>query len=278
MLVDFHTHSRASDGALTPTALLARARDRGVEQFALTDHDTLAGYRALAPGAGAPRVHAGVELSCQWAGAAIHVVGLGFDPDNPTLGAGLATLARSRRERAATIAARLDHRGFPGALAGAAAVADGSPLGRPHFARWLVTAGHVADEREAFRRYLGRNRPGDVRALWPSLAAVTGWIVAAGGIAVLAHPLHYRFTRMKLRRLTTDFVAAGGAALELVSGHQQPAQTASLRRLADDFGLLVSVGSDFHGDRPGAAAVGVDTRPWRDLPGVWSRLAARAAP
>jgi predicted metal-dependent phosphoesterase TrpH len=275
VLVDFHTHSRASDGMLPPAELLARAAQAGISEFAITDHDTLAGFRAVAAPGVCPRVHSGVELSCQWAGAGIHVVGLGFDPDHPTLAAGLARLARARRERAQTIADRLESRGFAGALAGAAAVAGDSQLGRPHFARWLVEAGHLPDEARAFSRYLGRNRPGDVKALWPTLAEVTGWLVAAGGIAVLAHPLQYRFTRMKLRRLVAAFVEAGGEALEVVSGRQEQARTGALRQLAADFGLLVSVGSDFHGDRSWGPRLGVDAAAFRGDGNVWSRLAAR---
>ena len=104
--------------------------------------------------------------------------------------------------------------------------AGDSQLGRPHFAAWMVEQGHVADLNQAFDRYLGQGKTGDVKAFWPELAEVTGWIVAAGGVAVIAHPLKYRFTRMKLRRLVMDFMAAGGAAIEIISGRQTADQTA----------------------------------------------------
>jgi predicted metal-dependent phosphoesterase TrpH len=273
VLVDFHIHSDASDGALSPAQILERARAAGVSALAITDHDTLAGYREAAGAADGLRLYPGVELSCQWAGAAIHVVGLGVCPDHPQLTAGLTQLAEARRERAATIAARLERLGFAGALAGARARAGRSQLGRPHFAAWLVDAGHVRDSARAFERYLGRNRPGDVKAFWPSLAAVTGWIVAAGGIAVLAHPLHYRFTQSKLRRLVGAFRDAGGTALEVLSGRQDSARTAELRRLALSGGLAVSVGSDFHRDSSYGAPIGVESAPFADLPNVWTRLA-----
>ncbi|HKK23915.1 MAG TPA: PHP domain-containing protein [Pseudohaliea sp.] len=275
MLVDFHTHTTASDGALTPAGLLARARACGIAELAITDHDTLAGYRAAAPLARDLILHPGVELSCRWSGALIHVVGLGMRVDDPTLTAGLAALDSARRERARIIADRLASRGFPGALAGARAIAGDSQLGRPHFARWLVAAGHLPDEPTAFKRYLGRGKAGDVKALWPELAEVTGWLVAAGGIAVLAHPLHYKFTRMKLRRLVTAFADAGGGALEVLSGRQAAGQATALARLAADFGLAVSVGSDFHADSRYGARPGVAAAPFARQPNVWSLLAAR---
>ncbi|KGE05345.1 PHP domain-containing protein [Pseudohaliea rubra] len=278
MLVDFHTHTTASDGALAPATLIERARAAGLAELAITDHDTLAGYRAAVPLAGELVLHAGVELSCQWSGATIHVVGLGVAVDDPTLVTGLATLGAARQARARTIAERLASRGFPGALEGARAIAGNSQLGRPHFARWLVQAGHLADEATAFKRYLGRNKPGDVKAFWPALAEVTGWITAAGGIAVLAHPLHYKFTRMKLRRLLTDFARAGGGALEVVSGRQAPGLAGGLAQLAADFDLAVSVGSDFHADSTHGPRLGVPSAPFAGQPNVWSRLAAPAGP
>ena len=278
MLVDFHTHTSASDGALAPAELLARAREAGIAELAITDHDTLAGYRAAAPLARDLVLHAGVELSCQWSGATVHVVGLGMRVDDPTLTAGLEILQSARRQRAETIADRLASRGFPGALEGARAIAGQSQLGRPHFARWLVAAGHLPDEATAFKRYLGRGKAGDVKVFWPTLAEVTGWLVAAGGIAVLAHPLHYKLTRMKLRRLVTAFADAGGGALEVVSGRQAAGQATGLARLAADFGLAVSVGSDFHADSRYGARPGVATAPFAHQRNVWSLLASQSSP
>ncbi len=118
------------------------------------------------------------------------------------------------------IASRLASRGFAGALQGALEQAGDSQLGRPHFAAWMVQQGHVRDHNQAFDQYLGQGKTGDVKAFWPELAEVTRWIVASGGAAVIAHPLKYRFTGMKLRRLVVDFVAAGGCGIEVLSGYQ----------------------------------------------------------
>ncbi|MFN2328131.1 MAG: PHP domain-containing protein [Chromatocurvus sp.] len=277
-VVDFHTHTLASDGALTPAALLARASAAGVAMLAVTDHDTVDGYRQICDSASASGVAlvSGVELSSQWSGVGVHVVGLGFDANAPSLVDGIAFLQAARAGRAEEIASRLEKRGFTGALAGAIACAGTSQIGRPHFARWMVDAGHVPDLGAAFDRYLGRGKIGDVKACWPTLASVTGWLAEAGGIAVLAHPLQYRLTRMKLRRLLTDFRAAGGRGLEILSGRQEAAQTGAMARLAADFNLYASVGSDFHRDSPYGPSLGVESRVMADVPNVVDVLQARA--
>jgi predicted metal-dependent phosphoesterase TrpH len=277
VLIDFHTHTTASDGALSPEELISRARDLGVVQLAITDHDTVAGYRAVADHytqiLQEITLIPGVELSCCWSGATIHILGLGIDCDHPVMVAGLKTMAQARLDRAETIGQRLAACGFEGALQGALDRAGDSQLGRPHFAAWMVDQGHVDSFKRAFDKYLGQGKTGDVKSFWPELAEVTGWIVAAGGVPVIAHPLYYRFTRMKLRRLVTDFKAAGGAAVEVINGRQTADQTATLQRLATDFELEVSAGSDFHRDTPYGAQIGVESRHLRGLPGVWERWA-----
>ena len=263
MIIDFHTHSHASDGALSPEELVKAAMDAGVSQFAITDHDTVAGYReAAALSESFPagfNLVSGTELSCVWGKTTIHVVGLGMDIEHPELVAGLEFLDAARAERATIIAQRLEKLGMPGGLEGARAFAGVSQIGRPDFARWMVQVGHVKDANEAFDKYLGAGKTGDVKACWPELAAVTSWITAAGGTAVLAHPLKYRFTRMKLRRLVADFQAAGGTAIEIFSGRQLPDQTEQLTRLAQECDLLVSAGSDFHREYDYGPRLGVDT-------------------
>jgi predicted metal-dependent phosphoesterase TrpH len=274
VLIDFHTHTTASDGALTPAEMLGRAAEAGIELLAITDHDTMAGYFAAAAlGAKYPNVGLvpGVEYSCRWSGTTIHVVGLGMDCEHPAMREGLAMLGQARRERGIKIAQRLEAKGFQGALAGALAEAGESQLGRPHFASWMVGQGHVKDHSEAFDKYLGQGKTGDVKAFWPELADVVQWIVQAGGAAVIAHPLKYRFTRMKLRRLVIDFREAGGQAIEVLSGRQTPDQTGQLQRLANEFQLEVSAGSDFHRDGPYSPALGIELSRLQSPLGVWQR-------
>lgn len=275
MLIDFHTHTTASDGALSPEQLVDRARSKGIRLFAITDHDTVSGYQAAvehySPSGGEMSLVAGLEFSCVWSGATIHVVGLGVDCAHPVLQQGLAQLAAARCDRGQVIAERLAKLGFPGALEGALLVAGDSQLGRPHFAAWMVAQGHAKDTAAAFDRYLGRGKPGDVKAFWPTLAEVTEWIVAAGGVAVLAHPLKYKLTRSKLYRLVADFKSAGGEAVEVINGRQTIDQTRQLCRLALECSLEVSIGSDFHRDSPWGPELGVELRHLGSLRGVWER-------
>jgi len=283
VLIDFHTHTTASDGILNPEQLVDRARSRNIRLFAITDHDTLKGYEAAAayysPCDGEMSLVSGLEFSCVWSGATIHVVGLGVECAHPALQQGLARLAGARIDRGQVIAERLAKLGFPGALEGALLQAGDSQLGRPHFAAWMVAQGHVADAGKAFDRYLGRGKPGDVKAFWPALAEVTEWIVAAGGVAVLAHPLKYKLTRSKLHRLVADFKGAGGEAVEVVNGRQTLEQTRQLCRLALECGLEVSVGSDFHRDSSWGPELGVELRHLGNLRGVWERwLPATCSP
>jgi predicted metal-dependent phosphoesterase TrpH len=279
MIIDFHSHSNASDGEFDPVHLVDRAIAAGVTRFAITDHDTLSGYRTARTYVDQLEtdlvLYSGTELSCRWGGSTIHVLGLGIDPEHGQLLAGLEQLGLAREERAGTIAGRLDKAGFSGAMAGARELAGASHICRPHFARWMVAQGHAKDVGQAFDKYLGQGRLGDVSALWPELEQVTAWLREAGGYAVLAHPLKYRFTRTKLRRLLTDFVEAGGNGLEVLSGRQMHCDIESLVALAEEFGLYTSAGSDFHREWQYGPSLGIDAQ---SLPGNSRLWCAGAAP
>lgn len=273
MLIDFHTHTTASDGALDPCALLARAQALSITALAITDHDTIAGFEAVRQSPPTDlRLIAGIEISCVWGGVTIHVVGLGFDPDASAIQALLARLDDARRQRAVKIAERLASRNMPGGLDGARAIAGAAQIGRPHFAQWMVQAGHVVDTGTAFSRYLGQGKVGDIKAFWPALREAVEGITDSGGVAVLAHPLKYRMTRMKLQALCRDFASAGGLGLEILNGRQTSDETARLKRLAQEFQFAVSVGSDFHRDWQYGADLGVDSRVVGTMPTVWESL------
>lgn len=253
MTIDLHCHSTASDGALAPDALIERACARGITVLALTDHDTLDGLPAAHEAAaerGMTLIN-GIELSCLWGGATIHVLGYDFQVDSPSLRAAIDALHQGRWERAALIGERLAAKGMPGAFDGARAIQQaqgesGNAPARPHFAEFLVRAGHVRDRAEAFSKWLGSGKLGDVKQHWPSLADTVRVLREAGAWISLAHPWQYDFTRSKRRRLIADFAAAGGHALEVVNGMQPAEQVGSLATLAREFGLMASVGSDFH--------------------------------
>ncbi|MCQ4311596.1 PHP domain-containing protein [Pseudomonas stutzeri] len=253
MIVDLHCHSTASDGVLAPAALVERAHARGVGLLALTDHDTLEGLdaaRAAADSLGVRLVN-GIELSCVWSGATIHILGYAFRRDAAALQKAIAELHDGRWRRAELIAQRLEAKGMPGALEGARAVqqelgGSGNAPARPHFAEFLVRAGHVRDRAEAFRKWLGSGKLGDVKQHWPSLEQTVATLLEAGAWVSLAHPWQYDFTRSKRRRLVIEFAQAGGHALEVVNGMQPLEQVGGLSILAREFGLMASIGSDFH--------------------------------
>lgn len=278
MIVDFHTHSLASDGALAPMELLRRAKAAGVRQFALTDHDTTAGYLSVRHTTEAHEVGliSGVELSCRWATTTVHVVGLNFDADAPEMVAMVEQLTQAREERAEKIAKRLAGVGIDGALEGAKAIAKESQIGRPHFATWMAEAGAVDSVTEAFDKYLGAGKIGDVKMFWPPLSDVVQAITRAGGVAILAHPLKYRLTGMKLRALINDFKAAGGGAIEVLNGRQPETDLKRLSQLAEGNGLMCSVGSDFHRDFEYGPKLGIDVERLPNGAYVWDALEASA--
>jgi predicted metal-dependent phosphoesterase TrpH len=278
VIVDFHTHSLASDGALTPLELVRRAKAAGVRQFALTDHDTTAGYLSVRHTSEADEVGliSGVELSCLWATTTVHVVGLNFDADASQIIAVVEQLTQAREERAKKIAMRLAGVGIDGALEGAKAVANESQIGRPHFATWMVEAGAVNSVTEAFDKYLGAGKIGDVKMFWPPLSDVVQAITQAGGVAILAHPLKYRLTGMKLRALINDFKAAGGGAIEVLNGRQPETDLKRLSQLAEGNGLMCSVGSDFHRDFEYGPKLGIDVGRLPDGVYVWDALEVSA--
>ncbi len=245
---DLHTHSTASDGSLSPEALVARAIEQGVDVLALTDHDGTEGISAAQQAAQQTDLTliSGVEISVSWGANTIHIVGLNVDVTNTKLQQGLTSMRDYRVERAQLIAQRLEKAGIPGALEGARKYASDVMLGRVHFAKFLVEHGYASDINDVFKRFLVRNKPGYVPGQWASLEDAVNWITAAGGQAVIAHPARYKITATKLRRFITEFKDAGGVGFEVVSGRQHPEEVKNLAKLANQFDLLASCGSDFH--------------------------------
>ena len=257
MTIDLHMHSTASDGTLSPTELMRFAAECGCNTVALTDHDTAAGVseaRSEAHRLGI-RFIAGIEVSSLWGGRSIHVVGLGIDDTNPVLTRKVREFEVSRTRRAAQIAEKLAALGIAGMLEKATAFAENKlNVSRVHFALALLEAGAVKNQQEAFDRYLGDGKPAYIMAPWPTVAEAVDLIHTAGGIAVMAHPGRYHFKNdWTVDELMKDFAAAGGEAVEVISGSQQPDFTPRCLAWAREYKLLVSTGSDFHsktGTRP----------------------------
>jgi hypothetical protein len=270
--VDLHCHSTASDGALSPREVVRRAAAGGVELLALTDHDQLSGLeeaRQAAHEAGIGFVD-GVEISVSWRGMTVHVVGLGVDARHHALNEGLERVRSGRIERAREMARQLEDAGITGSFEGAVALADNPAMvSRTHFARYLAQCGRVATTKEAFRHYLVPGKPGYVPHGWARLADALRWIVDAGGRAVLAHPGRYRLSGGAMADLLGEFRAAGGGAIEVVTGSHAPDQYALFGALALQYGLAASRGSDFHGPKEGAELGGLPELDTRLRP-VWA--------
>lgn len=271
MIADLHTHSTASDGILRPSELVSRAKLHGVDLLAVTDHDTLAGFAEAKAAASAEGIHlvSGLELSTLWHGRSIHIVGLNVDVTCASLNEAIASQAAVRQKRALVIAERLEKAGFKGALEGAKAKAGDAEIGRPHFGQFLVDAGHVKSMDQAFKRYLGAGKIGDVKQDWPEVSQAVSWIKEAGGRAVIAHPVKYKLTRTKLRELISDFKSYGGDAIEVISGLQTPNITRDLTLLCQQFGMMASCGSDFHTPSAGWQALGSFGKLAPELTPVW---------
>ncbi len=274
--IDLHCHTTASDGALAPEALIDRAISRNIETLAITDHDTMAGYRQVKEYAKecGLRLIPGIELSSQWRGIGIHVVGLNMDPTHPIIVEAERSQTQVRRERAKTIAQRLEKKLQKEIDFKAVEALAGGEVGRPHFAQYLVEQGMVSDRQTAFKKYLGAGKVGDVKSGWPEMETVVKWIVESGGQAVLAHPHHYNMTRTKLLDCLAGFQYAGGQAMEICCGLMDKNQAGQLKKIAQDQELLGSCGSDFHGPNKFGLDLGV-MPPFpkaEDLKPVWANF------
>ncbi|MEM0549263.1 MULTISPECIES: RNase RNM [Aeromonas] len=250
MRFDLHCHTTASDGVLSPAELVRRAAEKEVEVLAITDHDTLAGLdeaRSTIAAEQLPlRLVSGVEISTGWEHHEIHIVALGVDEKNPQLSDFLAGQQARREERAQEIGRRLEKCLIPGTYEEAKQLAGDAAVTRAHFARVLVARGVADNMQKVFKKYLSRGNKGYAPAQWPEMGDAITAIHAAGGLAVLAHPSRYDLTAKWIKRLLVAFKAAGGDAMEVSLPQQSPQERANLGQWANEYGLAISVGSDFH--------------------------------
>ena len=276
MNADLHSHSKVSDGLLAPVELVRRAHANGVELFALTDHDEIGGLAAAQAEAAVcgMRMVTGVEISVTWRGDhTVHILGFDFDAENQELIAGLHRLRTGRDARARQMSDELEKVGIHGVYEGALKyVSNPALISRAHFARYIAEAGHAKDVKSVFDHWLAKGKPGYVPHVWATLEQAVGWIRHAGGMAVIAHPGRYRISKSELHDLVAEFKAAGGEGLEVLSGSQNNEDTLKVARLAREFNLLASRGSDFHG--PGESWLDIGKMPALadDLTPVWSKF------
>ena len=250
VIYDLHSHTTASDGCLTPEALVHRAVEMRVGTLAITDHDTTA---AIAPAREeisrsglALNLIPGVEISTVWENHEIHIVGLNIDITHPLMCEFLAQQTERRNQRAQLIAERLEKAQIPGALEGAQRLAQGGAVTRGHFARFLVECGKASSMADVFKKYLARGKTGYVPPQWCTIEQAIDVIHHSGGKAVLAHPGRYNLSAKWLKRLVAHFAEHHGDAMEVAQCQQSPNERTQLATLARQHQLWASQGSDFH--------------------------------
>ena len=250
---DLHLHSRHSDGTLPPARLMELCAGQGLEAASLTDHDTVSGVaEALEAGRRLGiRVLSGVELSAEFRGHEVHLLGYGFDPGDPALLSALEDHRREREQRAERIVARLNQLGVPLRLEQVFEAADGGVLGRPHLADALLRSGLVSTFQGAFDRYLNPGRPAFISRIRFGLEQAREVIEGAGGLLVLAHP-HLNLSSANIRLLAEE----GIGGLETVHPGLKPSQSRELEELADRLGIPATGGSDCHGPGRGPMCLG----------------------
>ena len=271
LIFDLHTHSIASDGALTPEQLIKKAKAAGIDTLALTDHDTVEGLTDAQTAANKHELNFinGIELSTKWNDKPIHVVGLNIRANDEAMLDAAKKLKILRNERAIKIGEKLEKAGIKKAYANARRIAADGTVTRQHFSQFLVEAGYAKDQKDVFKRYLVRNKPGYVSVAWPGLEETIDHINNAGGVAVIAHPLRYKITATKLRNMIEDFKALGGKAIEVVTGNNDRNEIETLTNYAKRFSIAASVGSDYHNDDMPWIKLGKLSTLSKDITPVW---------
>lgn len=272
-MIDLHMHTTASDGRSTPGQLVKEVLARGITTMAVTDHDTTAAVDEVVEAAAAAGVAClpGIEITAVAGGRDVHMLGYFLDASHPELVIFLEQQRIDRRRRVREIADRLARLGVPVDIENVTLTAGhlpGRAWGRPIVAAALVEAGHVADFREAFDRYLAEGRPAFVERIGVPPAEVVALVARAGGLASMAHP-----GKTQKDHLIPDLVAAGLPAIEVYHPDHDAADTARYRQMAGTFNLLPTGGSDYHGPGSGRdQALGHVLLPAADF----ARLAGRA--
>jgi predicted metal-dependent phosphoesterase TrpH len=248
--IDLHSHTTASDGSLIPEELVRLAKQQGVAALAVTDHDTVAGLsRAVAEGRQAGvDIIPGIEISCLYGETELHILGYFINPDDPLLNPALTRYLASREERNPRIVQRLQELGCDLTYAEVKEAAGVATVGRPHIAQALVRRGYVNSVSEAFDRYLADDAPAYIPRLLPSPAEAIGLIRQIGGIPVLAHPAYTSRLKEPFEQVCETLKGLGLLGIEAIYSSHSRQQTDRYRSISNNQGLLVTGGSDFHGE------------------------------
>ena len=252
--IDLHTHTTFSDGTYTPEELMKYAAQKGLKAIAVTDHDTVDSYEPSAFWAKHYNIEfiSGVEIDAVYEDVEIHILGLFIDPKDKALLTLLSDLKKQRQDRATKIIEILNSDGIDVTLKDIYALTSHSLIGRPHFAKFLVNNGYYDSISDAMRKYLGRGKRAYVARPLPSPSVVFDIIKNAGGIPILAHPVQYRLDYIREENMISELKACGLLGIEAIYSENSPEDTSRYLEIAKKYSLLVSGGSDFHGDaKPG---------------------------
>ena len=257
--IDLHTHSTRSDGTLTPAELIRYAAQKGLAAIALTDHDTIDGIeeavqaaRSLSsqdPDALVPEVIPGVELSTEYRGKDIHIVGLFIDWQNREFADRLRGFADARIYRNRKMCSLLTENGCPVSYEDLEAAFPDTVITRAHFAQYLLDRGMISSIDEAFRKLIGDDCPCFVPREKITPHDAVRFLLRFGGVPILAHHLQYKMSETELDALVASLTGLGLDGIEVYYSTHRQADTANLSRIAEKYGLLLSGGSDFHGTR-----------------------------
>jgi len=248
--VDLHSHTTFSDGGLSPQELIDRATNYQLDVLAITDHDTVSGLETASQyidekALGITLID-GIEISTSWHGFEIHIVGLNIDKTNEKLLMLIEQQQAARELRATTMGEKLTKSGFDGLYQQAKDLAGKGSITRAHFAKILFQQGHVSTMQKAFDKYIGKGQRAYVTPTWCSIEQAIDCIHAAGGTAVIAHPIRYGLSAKWLRRLIVQFKHEGGDGLEAILPQMNNEQRKVMLNYCLEYDLHASMGSDFH--------------------------------
>ncbi len=258
-MIDLHTHTSASDGTYSPTALVTLAKEQGIEAIAVTDHDTIEGLpEAMETGERlGVEVISGMELSVEYAPGSMHILGLLINPEDKGLNDTLAKLQESRSARNPQIIEKLNELGMPITMEEVEKISGGGQLGRPHIAAALVKNGHVKNTQEAFDKYLKKGASAYFERVRLSRKEAADLIHGAGGLLILAHPGTLTVDGSKFDYLLSELKDAGFDGIEVFYNNHSQAEEDRLMKIADKLEFIISGGTDFHGKNKPSIKLGV---------------------
>ena len=248
--IDLHSHTKCSDGGLTPEELIDRATNFQIDVLAITDHDTVAAIdvalKHIETNDLKLKLVKGIEISTSWQNFEIHIVGLNIDHNNASLRKLIASQQAAREERAKTMSEKLAKCGIENAYDKAQTLAGEGVITRAHFARVIQAEKQLSKLQAAFDKYIGKGKKAYAKPNWCSIAEAVNIIHLAGGAAVMAHPIRYDLSAKWLRRLIVDFKAVQGDCLEVVLPQMNNDQRRLMLNYCQEYELFASLGSDFH--------------------------------